>query len=220
MRYQKTITANFIERPNRFIAHVEIEGKTETVHVKNTGRCRELLVPGCKVILAVADNPNRKTKYDLVAVYKLGLGLVNMDSQAPNAVVGEYLAGKEEITFIKPEYKFGDSRIDFYFEKGEVRCLMEVKGVTLERDGVAYFPDAPTQRGAKHLRELIKAKEQGYEACLAFVIQMEGLYEVLPARDIDPDFSKAYDDAVSAGVKVLALPCKVWEDGLTIRDGY
>ena len=128
MNYTKTIPAKFIGRPNRFIAYVEIEGKEETVHVKNTGRCRELLVPGCQVILAVADNPNRKTKYDLVAVYKSGLGLVNMDSQAPNAVVGEYLSRQKEITFVKPEYKFGDSRIDFYFEKGDIRCLMEVKG--------------------------------------------------------------------------------------------
>ena len=119
MNYKETIVANFIERPNRFIAYVEIGGKTETVHVKNTGRCRELLTPGCKVILAVAENPNRKTKYDLVAVYKQGLGLVNMDSQAPNAVVGEYLSKKQEITYIKPEFKFGDSRIDFYFEKGK-----------------------------------------------------------------------------------------------------
>ncbi len=220
MNYKETIVANFIERPNRFIAYVEIGGKTETVHVKNTGRCRELLTPGCKVILAVAENPNRKTKYDLVAVYKQGLGLVNMDSQAPNAVVGEYLSKKQEITYIKPEFKFGDSRIDFYFEKGETKCLMEVKGVTLEKDGTAFFPDAPTQRGTKHLHELIKATELGYETYLAFVVQMEGIYEVFPATDIDPDFSQAYYDAVSAGVKVVALPCRVWEGGLSIRDGY
>ena len=220
MNYTKTIPAKFIGRPNIFIAYVEIEGKEETVHVKNTGRCRELLVPGCQVILAVEDNPNRKTKYDLVAVYKSGLGLVNMDSQAPNAVVGEYLSRQKEITFVKPEYKFGDSRIDFYFEKGDIRCLMEVKGVTLEKEGLAYFPDAPTQRGTKHLRELIKAKEAGYESYLAFVVQMENIYDVFPARDMDPEFSKAYDDAVSAGVKVLVLPCNVWEHGLTIRDGY
>lgn len=220
MNYKETIVANFIERPNRFIAYVEIDGKTETVHVKNTGRCRELLTPGCKVILAVAENPNRKTKYDLVAVYKQGLGLVNMDSQAPNAVVGEYLSKKQEITYIKPEFKFGDSRIDFYFEKGKTKCLMEVKGVTLEKDGTAFFPDAPTQRGTKHLHELIKATELGYETYLAFVVQMEGIYEVFPATDIDSDFSQAYYDAVSAGVKVIALPCRVWEGGLSIRDGY
>lgn len=161
MKYNKTIQAKFIDRPNRFIAHVEVDGQVETVHVKNTGRCRELLLPGATVILSVADNPDRKTKYDLIAVYKEGIGLINMDSQAPNVVVGEYLAGCNDITFIKPEYKYGDSRIDFYFEKGDMKCLMEVKGVTLERDGICYFPDAPTERGVKHIRELLKAKEEG-----------------------------------------------------------
>ena len=217
MKYNKTIQAKFIDRPNRFIAHVEIDGRPETVHVKNTGRCRELLLPGATVILAVADNPNRKTKYDLIAVYKEGIGLINMDSQAPNVVVGEYLAGCNDITFIKPEYKYGDSRIDFYFEKGDTKCLMEVKGVTLERDGICYFPDAPTERGVKHIRELMKAGQQGYEVYLAFVIQMEGVHQVLPNQEMHPEFADVYRQAVAAGVKVVNFSCGVREDELRIE---
>lgn len=217
MKYNRTIQAKFIDRPNRFIAHVEVDGKVETVHVKNTGRCRELLLPGVTVILAVADNPNRKTKYDLIAVYKDGIGLINMDSQAPNVVVGEYLTQCDEITFIKPEFKYGDSRIDFYFEKGETKCLMEVKGVTLERDRIAYFPDAPTERGVKHIRELMKAKEQGFEVYLAFVIQMEGIHQVLPNEEMHPEFADVYRQAVAAGVKVVNFPCGVREDELWIE---
>ena len=217
MKYSKTIQAKFINRPNRFIAHVEVDGKEETVHVKNTGRCRELLLPGVPVILSVADNPNRKTKYDLIAVYKDGIGLINMDSQAPNVVVGEYLAGVRGITYIKPEYSYGDSRIDFYFEQGETKCLMEVKGVTLERDGIAYFPDAPTERGVKHIRELIKAQEQGFDAYLAFVIQMEGVHQVLPNEEMHPEFAEAYREAVEAGVEVVNFSCRVREDELWIE---
>lgn len=217
MKYKQTVKANFIDRPNRFIAHVEVDGKPETVHVKNTGRCRELLLPGATVVLAVADNPNRKTKYDLIAVYKDGIGLINMDSQAPNVVVGEYLTKCGEITFIKPEFKYGDSRIDFYFEKGETRCLMEVKGVTLERDRIAYFPDAPTERGVKHIRELMKAGQQGYEVYLAFVIQMEGVHQVLPNEEMHPEFAKAYREAVASGVKVINFSCGVREDELWIE---
>ncbi|MDD6193893.1 MAG: DNA/RNA nuclease SfsA [Lachnospiraceae bacterium] len=217
MKYTKTIQAKFIDRPNRFIAHVEVDGKVETVHVKNTGRCRELLLPGVTIILAVADNPNRKTKYDLIAVYKDGIGLINMDSQAPNVVVGEYLARVRDITYIKPEYTYGDSRIDFYFEQGETKCLMEVKGVTLEREGIAYFPDAPTERGVKHIRELIKAKEQGFDAYLAFVIQMEGVHQVLPNEEMHPEFAEVYREAVAAGVKVVNFSCRVREDELWIE---
>lgn len=217
MKYNKTIQAKFIDRPNRFIAHVEIDGRPETVHVKNTGRCRELLLPGATVILAVADNPSRKTKYDLIAVYKEGIGLINMDSQAPNVVVGEYLSKRDEITFVKPEYKYGNSRIDFYFEKGETKCLMEVKGVTLERDRIAYFPDAPTERGVKHIRELMKAGQQGYEVYLAFVIQMEGVYQVLPNQEMHPEFADVYRQAVAAGVKVVNFSCGVREDELRIE---
>lgn len=217
MKYNKTIQAKFIDRPNRFIAYVEVDGQVETVHVKNTGRCRELLLPGATVILSVADNPDRKTKYDLIAVYKEGIGLINMDSQAPNVVVGEYLAGCNDITFIKPEYKYGDSRIDFYFEKGDMKCLMEVKGVTLERDGICYFPDAPTERGVKHIRELMKAKEDGYEVYLAFVIQMEGVIEVFPNEEMHPEFAVAYNEAVAAGVKVVNFQCGVRENELWIK---
>lgn len=217
MKYNKTIQAKFIDRPNRFIAHVEVDGQVETVHVKNTGRCRELLLPGVTVILSVADNPSRKTKYDLIAVYKEGIGLINMDSQAPNVVVGEYLAGCNDITFIKPEYKYGNSRIDFYFEKGETKCLMEVKGVTLERDRIAYFPDAPTERGVKHIRELMKAGQQGYEVYLAFVIQMEGVHQVLPNQEMHPEFADVYRQAVAAGVKVVNFSCGVRENELRIE---
>lgn len=217
MKYNKTIQAKFIDRPNRFIAYVEVDGQVETVHVKNTGRCRELLLPGATVILSVADNPDRKTKYDLIAVYKEGIGLINMDSQAPNVVVGEYLAGCNDITFIKPEYKYGDSRIDFYFEKGDMKCLMEVKGVTLERDGICYFPDAPTERGVKHIRELMKAKEDGYEVYLAFVIQMEGVTEVFPNEEMHPEFAVAYNEAVAAGVQIINFQCAVQEDELWIK---
>lgn len=217
MKYNKTIQAKFIDRPNRFIAYVEVDGQVETVHVKNTGRCRELLLPGATVILSVADNSDRKTKYDLIAVYKEGIGLINMDSQAPNVVVGEYLAGCNDITFIKPEYKYGDSRIDFYFEKGDMKCLMEVKGVTLERDGICYFPDAPTERGVKHIRELMKAKEDGYEVYLAFVIQMEGVTEVFPNEEMHPEFAVAYNEAVAAGVQIINFQCAVQEDELWIK---
>lgn len=217
MKYNKTIQAKFIDRPNRFIAYVEVDGQVETVHVKNTGRCRELLLPGATVILSVADNPDRKTKYDLIAVYKEGIGLINMDSQAPNVVVGEYLAGCNDITFIKPEYKYGESRIDFYFEKGDMKCLMEVKGVTLERDGICYFPDAPTERGVKHIRELMKAKEDGYEVYLAFVIQMEGVTEVFPNEEMHPEFAVAYNEAVAAGVQIINFQCAVQEDELWIK---
>lgn len=220
MKYARTVEARFLDRPNRFIAHVELEGKTETVHVKNTGRCKELLIPGCIVILSVADNPERKTKYDLVAVYKEGMGLVNMDSQAPNVVVSEYLSASSDITYLKPEYKFGESRIDFYFEKGETKCLMEVKGVTLEKEGVAYFPDAPTQRGVKHIYELMKAKAQGYEAYLAFVVQMEGVQQVLPNQEAHPEFAQAYQEAVAEGVRVVTFVCGVREDCLWIDEGF
>jgi len=153
MKYEKIVRGKFKDRPNRFIAHVWVEGVLETVHVKNTGRCKELLIPGVEVILEDCKSPNRKTRYDLIAVYKKGVGLINMDSQAPNKVVGEWLLS-QGYDYIKPEYKFGNSRMDFYMEKGEEKYLMEVKGCTLEINGVGYFPDAPTERGVKHLKEL------------------------------------------------------------------
>lgn len=211
MRYSKTVEGLFIERPNRFIAKVEVGGKVETVHVKNTGRCKELLVLGSKVILEVSDNPKRKTQYDLIAVWKDNLGWVNIDSQAPNKIVKEWL-NKRDYDYIKPEYKYGDSRIDFYMEKNGERYLMEVKGCTLEIDGIGYFPDAPTQRGVKHLRELIRARSEGFNCMVTFVIQMAGITEVRPNLDTHPEFGAVLSEARKAGVEVVCLPCKLEED--------
>ncbi len=215
MKYREIVTGTFIDRPNRFVAHVDIEGSIHTVHVKNTGRCKELLLPGVVVYLAVSDNPARKTKYDLVAVEKAGFGLINIDSQAPNVVVKEWLQ-RQDYDHIRPEYTYGSSRIDFYMEKGEDRYLLEVKGCTLERDGIGYFPDAPTARGSKHLRELAAASGLGYTCFLAFVIQMEGVHLVRPNIEMDPAFGQAMKEAVDAGVKILFLECKVTRDGLEI----
>ena len=215
MRYREIIEGRFIDRPNRFISHVLINGVEETVHVKNTGRCRELLLPDAEVRLAVSDNPNRKTKYDLVAVYKEKLGWVNIDSQAPNKVVQEWLE-TQDYTLVKPEYVYGDSRIDFYMVKDQQEYLMEVKGCTLEIDGIGYFPDAPTERGVKHLKELTKARTLGYECIIAFVIQMEGVSEVRPYISMQPEFGEALEEAKAAGVKVLFLQCEVGRDTLQI----
>lgn len=215
MRYREIIEGRFIDRPNRFIAHVLINGVEETVHVKNTGRCRELLIPNAEVRLEVSENPNRKTKYDLVAVYKEKLGWVNIDSQAPNKVVQEWLE-TQDYTLVKPEYVYGDSRIDFYMEKDQQEYLMEVKCCTLEIDGIGYFPDAPTERGVKHLKELTKARTLGYECIIAFVIQMEGVSEVRPYISMQPEFGEALEEAKAAGVKVLFLQCEVGRDTLQI----
>ena len=213
--YDNITKAKFINRPNRFIAEVEIDGRKEIVHVKNTGRCRELLVPGCEVWLTAPGTPGRKTKYDLVAVRKTNGILFNIDSQAPNKVVKEWLA-TQEYDVVIPEYSYGDSRIDFYMERGEQKYLMEVKGCTLEIDGVGYFPDAPTERGVKHIRELIKAKEAGYNAILAFVIQMDGVSEVRANVETHPEFGVALDDARNAGVEILFLRCHVEPDSLNV----
>ena len=215
MRYREIIEGRFIDRPNRFIAHVLVNGVEETVHVKNTGRCRELLLPNAEVRLAVSDNPNRKTKCDLVAVYEEKLGWVNIDSQAPNKVVQEWLE-TQDYTLVKPEYVYGDSRIDFYMVKDQQEYLMEVKGCTLEIDGIGYFPDAPTERGVKHLKELTKARTLGYECIIAFVIQMEGVSEVRPYISMQPEFGEALEEAKAAGVKVLFLQCEVGRDTLQI----
>lgn len=215
MRYREVIEGRFIDRPNRFIAHVLINGVEETVHVKNTGRCRELLLPNAEVRLAVSDNPNRKTKCDLIAVYKEKLGWVNIDSQAPNKVVQEWLE-TQDYSLVKPEYVYGDSRIDFYMVKDQQEYLMEVKGCTLEIDGIGYFPDAPTERGVKHLKELTKARTLGYECIIAFVIQMEGVSEVRPYISMQPEFGEALEEAKAAGVKVLFLQCEVGRDTLQI----
>lgn len=216
MKYRKIVEGNFVDRPNRFIAHVRIKDKVETVHVKNTGRCKELLLPDVRVRLEESDNPDRKTKYDLVAVEKKNLGWINMDSQAPNKVVKEWLE-KQNYDYVKPEYVYGDSRIDFYMEKNGEKYLMEVKGCTLEIDGIGYFPDAPTKRGIKHIKELTMALEKGYKSILAFVIQMEGITEVRPNITTHPEFGVALEEAQKAGVEVWFLPCKVMEDGLEIR---
>ena len=220
MKYQNTISAKFVDRPNRFIAHVDINGKAETVHVKNTGRCKELLLPGVEVTLAQSENPSRKTRYDLISVYKNNMGWINIDSQAPNVAVREWLDSKPEpfgdLTLIHPEYTYGNSRVDFYLECGERRIFIEVKGCTLEINKLGYFPDAPTERGVKHLRELSGAVKEGYECYLAFVIAMNGITKVLPNLETHPEFGTALDEAEKAGVKILYLPCDVKPAELTI----
>ncbi len=216
MKYGNITQAAFIRRPNRFIADVDIEGHKETVHVKNTGRCKELLIPGCVVWLTAPGTPDRKTKYDLVAVRKGNGILFNIDSQAPNKVVKEWLESRDYDKVI-PEYTYGDSRIDFYMERGDVRYLMEVKGCTLEIDGVGYFPDAPTERGVKHIHELIRAKKEGYRAILDFVIQMDGVQEVRANVSTHPEFGEALSEAEKSGVEILFLQCHVEPDELVIR---
>ena len=215
MKYENIVKGQFIDRPNRFTAHVMIDGRTETVHVKNTGRCRELLIPGAEVYLTEPGTPGRKTRYDLIAVRKKNGILFNIDSQAPNKVVKEWLA-KQSFDKIIPEYTYGNSRIDFCMERGNSRFLLEVKGCTLEIDGTGYFPDAPTERGVKHLYELIRAAEEGYHAYTAFVIQMDGVTEVKPNITTHPEFGAALADAEAAGVKILMLPCHVEPDSLSI----
>ena len=217
MKYNRVIEGIFVDRPNRFIAHVNIDGTIETVHVKNTGRCKELLIPGVNVVLEVPENKDRKTKYDLIGVYKKDFGLINIDSQAPNKVAREWLEAKG-FEYIKPEYTYGQSRIDFYMENRGEKYLMEVKGCTLERDGIGYFPDAPTERGIKHIHELIKAKKEGYNAILAFVIQMEGVNEVRPNVETHAEFGEAISEAKEAGVKIEFIKCKVEMDRLFFVD--
>lgn len=221
MKYANIIEGTFIDRPNRFIAHVRVKDAIHTVHVKNTGRCKELLLPGTNVILEDSMNDSRKTRYDLIASWKENLGWVNIDSQAPNKVVKEWLESDnaifDNLTLIKPEYKFGESRVDFYLEKGEKKILMEVKGCTLEIDGEGYFPDAPTERGVKHLNELSGAAKEGYECYIAFVIAMEGVNVVHPNINTHYEFGEALKNARDCGVKVLYLPCRVRPDELVIE---
>ena len=222
MKYREITEGKFISRPNRFIARVEIDGKTETVHVKNTGRCGELLIEGSRVFLSVSDNPNRKTKYDLIAVEKKterGTVLVNMDSQVPNDVAEEWLRRGElfsENAVIRREVKYGNSRFDFYIEDGERKAFLEVKGVTLENDGVASFPDAPTERGVKHLKELAGCLKDGYEAYMLFVIQMKGVHSFRPNDERHKAFGDALREAVKEGVRVIVTDCEVAPDSLTI----
>lgn len=223
MQYEHIITGIFRERPNRFIADVEVDGTLETVHVKNTGRCRELLVPGARVYLSVSDNPNRKTKYDLIAVEKVRKGLapllVNMDSQAPNQAAEEWLRkgslfSKEAM--IRREVVYGASRFDFYIEDEERRIFLEVKGVTLEQNGHVSFPDAPTERGVKHIQELIHCMKEGYEAYLLFVVQMKGITDFSPNDDNHPQFGEALRGAADAGVQILAMDCIVTDTTMQI----
>ena len=217
MRYANMLPGIFRNRPNRFIAHVEIDGKEQVVHVKNTGRCRELLVPGARVWCQRSDNPSRKTQYDLIAVQK-GQRLINMDAQAPNAAAREWLAGGGlgEIENLRPETVHGDSRFDFSFTLEGRPCFLEVKGVTLENDGVCAFPDAPTQRGTKHLRGLTEAARQGYGAYVLFVIQMEDVAYLHPNDKTDPDFGAALREAAAQGVQILAVTCHVTETEMEI----
>ena len=218
MRYTNMVPGTFLRRPNRFIAHVLIDGAEETVHVKNTGRCKELLPPGAQVWCQRSDNPNRKTKYDLITVKK-GERLINMDSQAPNAAAGEWLknGGLGEIENLKAETFHGDSRYDFSFTKNGKKCFLEVKGVTLEEDGVCAFPDAPTERGARHLRGLTEAAKAGYGAYVLFVIQMADVKYLRPHDQRDPAFGEALREAAENGVAVLAVDCAVDVDAMDIR---
>lgn len=215
MKYKNVIESTFVRRHNRFVAEVMINGSVETVHVKNTGRMKELLFPDAKVALTYSDNPNRKTKYDLISVYKPFLGWVNIDSQAPNKVVGEWLATKD-YTLVKPEYKYGGSRLDFYMEKGEEKYLMEVKGCTLEIDGIGYFPDAQSERAVRHLKELIHAKKQGYHCIIAFVIAMPDVKIVRPNMTTHPAFGETLEEAIAVGVEVWYLPCEITADSISI----
>ena len=227
MTYQNIRPAVFLARPNRFIARVELDGREETVHVKNTGRCRELLVPGCTVYLEGSANPRRRTKYDLAAVEKVRPGLppllINMDAQAPNRVFGEWMAagrgealGLPKPGLLRPETAWGNSRFDFYWELPDRRGFVEVKGCTLEDNGLALFPDAPTERGVKHLRELAACRQAGYEAAVCFVIQMAGMTAVSPNDATHPEFGAALREARRAGVSVLAVECAVAPDSLVM----
>jgi len=219
MKYANMIPGIFLARPNRFIAHVEIDGQTEIVHVKNTGRCRELLPVGAEVWCQRSDNPSRKTKYDLITVRK-GSRLINMDSQAPNLAAREWLAagGLGKIENLRAETKHGDSRFDFSFTKDGKQCFLEVKGVTLENDGICAFPDAPTERGAKHLRGLTEATTDGYGAYVLFVIQMADVKYLHPNDVTDPEFGKALREAAANGVQVMAMDCLVTTDTMEIRN--
>ena len=209
MEYNNIVKGRFIDRPNRFIANCEINGKTEVCHVKNTGRCKELLIQGTTVYLQKSDNPNRKTQYDLIAVQK-GERLINMDSQIVNSVALEYVPRLfDKIKFIKPEYTYGNSRFDIYIETETDKIFVEVKGVTLESGGVTAFPDAPTVRGVKHLKELQKAVKEGYKAFALFVIQMNDVNHFEPNRKTHPEFAYELKKAAENGVNLLASDCKV-----------
>lgn len=218
MKYKNVFKGTFISRPNRFIAYVEICGKTEICHVKNTGRCKEILTPGATVYVEKSDNPERKTKYDVIAVYK-GEELINIDSQAPNKVFGEWVNKSDffdNVNFVKPECKYKNSRFDYYLEADGKKIFVEVKGVTLEVDGIVKFPDAPTQRGVKHINELADCVKNGYDAYIFFIIQMKNCKYFTPNTDTHPEFADALKSAKNQGVKVVALNCNVLPDTLDI----
>ena len=219
MEYANMRPGKFLARPNRFIPHIEIDDSVQVCHVKNTGRCKELLVPGCTVWCQESSKPERKTKFDLIAVQK-GDRLINMDSQAPNAAAKEWLerGGLGEIENLKAEVFRGDSRFDFAFCKGGIQCFLEVKGVTLETDGVCAFPDAPTQRGVKHLEGLTQLAKAGFGAYVLFVIQMENVRYLHPNQVTDPAFAKALREAAAAGVQVLAMDCTVTPGTMVINN--
>ena len=221
IKYSKIRKAKFISRPNRFIAIVSVDGEETVAHVKNTGRCKELLVEGCDVVLYESDNPDRKTKYDLVAVYKARQNdeplLINMDSQIPNDVAEEWLkSGKlfSKNAIIRREVTFENSRFDFYVEDGDTQAFLEVKGVTLENNGVAMFPDAPTERGVKHINELVEAKKRGYDAYILFIVQMKEISEFCPNDATHKAFGDALRKASTEGISVLAVDCIVTEDSI------
>ena len=219
MRYENVISGRFVDRPNRFIAHVETAEGIQVCHVKNTGRCRELLVPGATVYLEPGRTPGRRTAFDLIAVEKGSL-LINMDAQAPNRVFEEWATAggfSLDVIAVRREVRWGDSRLDFCLEMPRGPHLVEVKGVTLEEDGVVRFPDAPTLRGVKHLEELVRARQAGYEAAVCFVVQMEGVLRFEPNDRTHPAFGQALRAAAAAGVEVLALDCRVTPDRLELN---
>ena len=218
MKYENIIKARFISRPNRFIAEVEIDGNIEIAHVKNTGRCKELLTEGTTVYVQKSDNPARKTKYDLITVVKNGM-LINMDSQAPNKVFGEWVSQGNfaaDVDLIKPECKYGNSRFDFYIEAGGRKIFAEIKGVTLEEEGIVMFPDAPTERGVKHIKELCECVKNGYEGYIFFIIQMEQCKYFTPNKATHPEFAEALKKARECGVNIKAMNCNVTKDELII----
>lgn len=220
MKYERMKKGNFVSRPNRFIANVIIDGKEEVCHVKNTGRCKELLTPNACVFVQESDNPNRKTKFSLIGVIK-GERYINMDSQVTNIVVREWIEKGnlfENVTLIKPEKKYGNSRFDLYVEAGERKIFIEVKGATLEEDGIVRFPDAPTERGVKHINELCECIKDGYEAYIIFVIQMKDVEHFEPNEKTHKEFAEALRKAQKAGVNIIAVDCEVTEDSIDIRD--
>ncbi len=220
MKYHNILKGKFISRPNRFIAHIEINGKVEICHVKNTGRCKELLIPDARVFVQENNNPKRKTKFSLISVIK-EKKLINMDSQVPNKIVHEWISDGnliKDITLIKPESKYKSSRFDFYIETENRKAFIEVKGVTLENQGVVKFPDAPTERGVKHVKELCECVKEGYDAYVIFVVQMKNVLHFEPNVETHKEFAEALKEAKKQGVNILAVDCEVKEDSIKIMD--